>query len=108
MNLIVEKCYLSKYQSIIIYGAGEIGSAMCKACEINNLKVNFIIDRKKCLHGTYLNNIEIISLDKIDKKLSSTPIVIASFEFLKQIKNDLDLYANKNSLKLKIYSFENV
>lgn len=108
MNLIIENCNLNTFKSIVVYGAGEVGYALCKACKINNIKVDFIIDRKKCLHGTQINNIDVVPIDFINNTHTHSPIVIASFEYSKQIRRELNSFAKKQKLKLTIFSIEDV
>lgn len=91
---------------IIIYGAGDAGKSMLTAATINNISVECFVDRKESLWGKYIENTMIYSLVKALQKFGSCPIVIGSFQFLKQIEDTINLTCEKLSLHIEVYSIK--
>jgi len=96
MNDVIESAQIDKFSKIIIYGAGEVGKAAVKAAKINSLKVACFVDRKKSHWGTYIEEIQVFSLEKALDIYPKVPLLIGSFEFLDQIESTIkDMLAKK-------------
>jgi hypothetical protein len=93
---------------IIIYGAGDAGKSMLTAATINNISVECFVDRKESLWGKYIENTMIYSLVKALQKFESCPIVIGSFQFLKQIEDTINISCEKLSLPVEFYSIKDI
>ncbi|WP_294182009.1 HAD-IA family hydrolase [uncultured Clostridium sp.] len=77
-------------KNVIVYGAGEIGRTFTKFLKLNNIKIKFIVDKKKSLWGNYLEDIPIVSLSNITKDdLKNTAFVVASVSFMDEIRETL-------------------
>lgn len=94
--------------NIIIYGAGDAGKSMLTASTINDINVECFVDRKESLWGKYIENTMIYSLVDALQKFGSCPIVIGSFQFLKQIEDTINLTCEKLSLNIEVYSIRDI
>ena len=79
---------------------------MLTAATINNISVECFVDRKESLWGKYIENTMIYSLVKALQKFGSCPIVIGSFQFLKQIEDTINLTSKKLSFHIEVYSIK--
>lgn len=85
------------YTEFIIYGAGEAGEALLQVAKLNNMTVNNIVDRKEALWGTYINGVEVVSLEHVIKYSDHHVFGIGSFSFAGEIKHDIiQRYKNEN------------
>lgn len=78
---------------VIVYGAGQIGTALIQVLQLLNINIKYVVDKKEHLWGTFIDDVEIIS---IDKAMIGKPqvFIIASTYYLDEIK---DTIANKSS-----------
>jgi len=104
MNDVIESAKIDKLSKIIVYGAGEVGKAAVKAAKINSLTIECLVDRKKSLWGTYIEEIQVCSLEKALDKYPKVPILIGSFEFLDQIESTIKNMLTKKHLTNRIFS----
>ena len=108
MNDLSQTLKAKAISSIIIYGAGDAGKSMLTAATINKIKVECFVDRKESLWGKYIENTMIYSLVDALQKFGSCPIVIGSFQFLKQIEDTINLTCEKLSLHIEVYSTRDI
>ena len=108
MNDLSQTLKAKGISSIIIYGAGDAGKSMLTAATINNISVECFVDRKESLWGKYIENTMIYSLVKALQKFESCPIVIGSFQFLKQIEETINITCEKLSLPIEFYSIKDI
>lgn len=92
-------------ERIAIYGAGEIGSQLIETLQILAKRPSFVIDRNKELHGSYLGNCKIISLEQAVSQQIEV-IVIASMTFAAQIEHDIKQIYGESFHKLQIIRFD--
>lgn len=104
MNDVIESAQIDKLSKIIVYGAGEVGKAAIKAAKINSLTIECLVDRKKSLWGTNIEEIKVFSLEKALDKYPMVPILIGSFEFLDQIESTIKDMLTKKQLTNRIFS----
>lgn len=84
------------YNEMIIYGAGEAGDALLKVAQMNNIQVNYIVDRKEALWGKQIGEVKVVSIDYVVKHSSTHVYGVGSFSFAKEIKSDiLERYKNE-------------
>lgn len=100
---IAQKLKNDEISKAMIYGAGEAGLYLERALNFYNIKVIYFIDRKKELHGKFLNDIEIKSLKQAIKE-GNNIFAIGSFAFRDEIKNDILEYYSNSDILPKIYS----
>ena len=81
---------------------------MLTASKINDINVECFVDRKESLWGKYIENTMIYSLVDALQKFGSCPIVIGSFQFLKQIEDTINLTCEKLSLHIEVYSIKDI
>ena len=108
MNDLLETLKAKDISNIIIYGAGDAGRSMLTAATINSIYVECFIDRKETLWGEYIENTVIHSLSDAVSKFRSIPVVIGSFQFLKQIEDNINLTCEKLSLPIEVYSIKDI
>lgn len=94
--------------NIIIYGAGDAGKSMLTASTIHDINVECFVDRKESLWGKYIENIMIYSLVDALQKFGPIPVVIGSFQFLKQIEDTINLTCEKLSIHFEAYSIRDI
>ncbi len=104
MNDVIESARIDKLSKIIVYGAGEVGKAAVKAAQINSLRVECFVDRKKSLWGTDIEGTLVYSLDTALDKYPKVPILIGSFEFLDQIEPTIKDMLTEKQLTNRIFS----
>lgn len=88
MNQLVQRVLQEDIREIIIYGAGEVGENLLRASKLNSLKVICIVDRKKTLWGSFIEDTEIISLEEAVIKGNHT-YVIGSLAFIDDIEKTI-------------------
>ena len=108
MNDLSQTLRAKGISNIIIYGAGDAGKSMLTAATINNINVECFVDRKESLWGKYIENTMIYSLFDALQKFGSSPVVIGSFQFLKQIEETINLTCEKLSLHIEVYSIKDI
>jgi predicted HAD superfamily hydrolase len=106
MNDLSQTLKAKGISSIIIYGAGDAGKSMLTAATINNIYVECFVDRKESLWGKYIENTMIYSLVGALQKFGPIPVVIGSFQFLKQIEDSINLTCEKLSLHIEVFSIK--
>jgi len=104
MNDLVEIVKAKGFSEVIIYGAGEVGKALYKAAEINEVKVGCFVDRKESLWGEYVESAQVLSLETALDEFDKIPFVIGSFEFLDQIENSIRSKAKELKIDPTIFS----
>ncbi len=93
------------YEKIAIYGAGEVGSEVSKILNFLSIKPTCIIDKDTKLHGTVVNELEVIPPTDLPKSNIDT-IIIASLTFVHQIEKDLSLVYGEKFDEIKIVKLE--
>lgn len=78
-----------RVHSVAIYGAGDIGRQVVKACRRFGIRVSGIIDRKEELWGQYLEGVEILPLSRLVRDGCRT-IAVASCAFREEIRDTID------------------
>ena len=94
--------------NIIIYGAGDAGKSMLTASTIHDIDVECFVDRKESLWGKYIENTIVYSLVDALQTFGPIPVVIGSFQFLKQIEDTIKLTCEKLSLHIEVYSTRDI
>ena len=108
MNDLSQTLKAKAISSIIIYGAGDAGKSMLTAATINKINVECFVDRKESLWGKYIENTMIYSLVDALQTFGSIPVVIGSFQFLKQIEDTINLTCEKLSLHIDVHSIRDI
>jgi len=108
MNDLIVALKAKNISEIIIYGAGEAGRSLLTAAQINDLKVECFVDRKETLWGKHVESKMIYSLPEALRKFGSSPLVIGSFQFLKEIEDTINLTCEKLSLHIEVYSIKDI
>ena len=107
MNDLIQALKAKNISEIIIYGAGEAGRSLLTA-QINNLKVECFVDRKETLWGKHVESKMVYSLPEALRKFRSTPIVIGSFHFLRQIQQAIERTCMELSLETEYFSINDL
>jgi len=108
MNDLIQALKAKNISEIIIYGAGEAGRSLLTAAQINNLKVECFVDRKETLWGKQVESKMVYSLPEALRKFRSTPIVIGSFHFLRQIQQAIERTCMELSLETEYFSINDL
>lgn len=87
--------------SIVVYGAGEVGRKVIEALNFLGISPIYIVDRNEKLHGTFINGIEIKEVENLSHLIEGS-IVIASYTFAKEIESYLIKVFENNKLKPSI------
>lgn len=95
-------------KSIIVYGAGEAGKSLILKAKKLSISVKCFVDQNKSLWGLKLEDVEILSLEDAINNFIGTPIVIASFEFFKQIEFTITDKLQELDHNVKIFSVNNL
>ncbi|MED4730248.1 HAD hydrolase-like protein [Aneurinibacillus migulanus] len=103
MNDMVSEIKQKGFLDIIVYGAGEVGSAMMKISNIHHVNVQGIVDRKQSLWGSIIDGVEIISLDEAIAK-GIHVYAVASLAFAKEIEKDIEERYSKYDIKPVIFT----
>ena len=99
---------VQEIKSIIVYGAGEAGKSLILKAKKLSISVECFVDQNKALWGLKLDGLEILSLEDAINKFIGTPIVIASFEFFKQIEFTITDKLQRLDYNVKIFSVNNL
>lgn len=103
MNFLIESVKKSNISSIMIYGAGEAGKSLLKAAKINEIQVKCFVDQKKSIWGSFIEGIEIHSINDALAHYENVSFVVGSFEFSNQIYNFIKSTLNDLNLENKIF-----
>lgn len=102
-NLLIDNLRKIKdTNELYIYGGGEI--CMDLILKINDFEISGIIDKKAKTNPYKIGNINVKSLDETLLKNNST-VIIASNKFANEIKNELQVLATNNCIKLNLVLF---
>ncbi|MCR3757812.1 hypothetical protein KYB31_02225 [Clostridium felsineum] len=85
---IVEKVQDYGLDEIVVYGAGEVGESVIKACQFYDVKILNIVDRNQDLWGKKKQGIKVISLSET-LEAGCKNYIIASFSFIDEIKKTI-------------------
>lgn len=88
---LVERLKEDKIDSIIIWGAGEIGQVCIHFLKKEGIEILALVDRKEWLWDSYIEEVPICSSQDIAKKHNKIKmnVLIASFGFIKDIEKDI-------------------
>lgn len=91
---LVEKLLDNNVNSIIVWGAGEVGQVCVKILKKYGIDVLKVIDKKEWLWNSYIENVMICSAEKIadSYKAIEINILIASFGFIDEIEKSVNTY----------------
>lgn len=103
MKEVVEQVSIDGVQEVSLYGAGENGRHFLFICQLFNIKVNYFIDRKESLWGTYKEGIEVIGLEEAISRNTDTYIVTSLYS-ISEIIDFINEKYNKINITPKIYS----
>ena len=91
---------LTNNNKIFGYGASARSSTLLNFCDLNNSKINFIIDQNPLKHNLYTpgTNIPIYSFKKAKNKIKGMKMVLLAWNF----KNEIINYMKSKKFKNKI------
>ena len=91
---------LNKKRTLFGYGASARSSTLLNYCNLNNSKIDFIIDQNPLKQGLYApgTNIPIYSLDKVKTKIKNMDMVLLAWNF----KDEIIKYMKVKKFKNKI------
>ncbi|OEH86746.1 hypothetical protein BHU72_00270 [Desulfuribacillus stibiiarsenatis] len=101
----IKKLMAEKISEIVIYGAGEVGQSIKKIAELYDIKVKYFVDRKQEIWGTYIDGIEVISLEQAKDRLEDK-FLIGSVAFITDIKMIIEKVYADSDIKPKIYMLD--
>lgn len=78
-----------KEKSIVVFGAGELGKLACKNLKLMNKSIKCICDNSSKLDGKEYRKIPIRSVEYLKKECMDNVIIIAVYQYQKQIYNQL-------------------
>ncbi|MFT8351719.1 HAD-IA family hydrolase [Clostridium saccharoperbutylacetonicum] len=90
----IENLIDNNVNSIIVWGAGEVGQVCLKMLHKYGIEVLGVIDRKEWLWGSYIEQVKVSSLENVfeNYKNTNTNILIASFGFADEIEKAINTY----------------
>lgn len=96
----VEKLKEGNIKSIIIWGAGEVGRICVNFFQKSDVEILAVVDRKEWIHGSNIYDVEIKNPEKTSEKYrdKEVNILIASFGFVDEIKENIEKSFNKASI----------
>jgi hypothetical protein len=91
---------LSNNNKIFGYGASARSSTLLNFCDLNDSKIDFIIDQNSLKQNLYTpgTNIPIYSFQKVEKKIKNMKMVLLAWNF----KNEIVKYMKSKKFKNKI------
>jgi len=90
---------------IIIYGAGEAGKYLLRAAQLYGMNVKYFVDRKESLWGTYIEGIEVISLNQAVRSGIRT-YAIGSMAFIDEIRSNIEQIYSTVEEKPSIFTIQ--
>jgi len=96
---LINKSLIEKTKSVVIYGAGKAGVKLESEFSNTEYKVKYFVDDKKTLQGRSIDSVQVLSKEKLKKKIASNKfdllviaIPSAPKSTVKEIYNDLSEY----------------
>jgi len=106
----IKNSIINRYQNILnnldevyIFGAKELGKRFCKFFGESGIKVAGFIDNNSSKHNQDYCGYKIYSIDSLLKKKDDAVIVIASTNYLYEIKNQLEKLEFKKVIPCQIF-----
>lgn len=81
--------YRQKCDTIIVYGAGDVGHVLYQVSEYFGIKCRYFVDRNSRLWNLTIGHSEIVSLDDERLRECNVPVVVASYYYLDEIMENL-------------------
>lgn len=89
--------------SVVAYGAGDVGKAFVIAAHMIGLRVTAVVDRNTRLHGGQINEVSIIALDDALAK-GETVFAVTSYAFARHIEAFIEERAGAADVTVTIFS----
>lgn len=98
----IELNKLFRNNKVAIWGGGVYGKNLMEYTSKYNIRPMYIIDSNTNLHGSYLNDILVTSIDKISDKCDIVIVTIKDKGIFEEIREEVD----KKNKKIKVIYFQ--